>query len=221
MEICTSHFKEDLSWIPHEYKLTIVGHEGEDPIKLERQYDHYIIPNKGNEASSYLFFIIRRYDTLPEYTVFIHGHETSWHQKSQRPLGDLIRTANIKDHKFIPLNNYYRLLQITGTTKEYNDFFNGFKTIMSILPPEFYPPMDLYAPVCAQFIVHKDLILRHPKEIYMNLFHILNTSEDPTMLGVCMEFLFIKIFMNTYWLYDNQTYFQPSIEPMFLEVQDV
>lgn len=36
--------------------------------------------NKGDEVASYLRFIVDYWDTLPEYTAFVHGHDVSWHQ---------------------------------------------------------------------------------------------------------------------------------------------
>lgn len=35
-------------------------------------------PNVGREAPAYLSWIIEHYDNLPDRTVFIHGHRTSW-----------------------------------------------------------------------------------------------------------------------------------------------
>ena len=36
--------------------------------------------NKGDEVASFLRFIVDYWDTLPEYTAFVHGHDISWHQ---------------------------------------------------------------------------------------------------------------------------------------------
>ena len=35
--------------------------------------------NKGNEAMTYLSFIIDHYDVLPKKIAFIHSHASSWH----------------------------------------------------------------------------------------------------------------------------------------------
>ena len=76
MEICTCHYKEDLAWLDNcEFIVNIVHKEGGTPIP---NYT-YCIPNIGCEATAYLKYIIERYDTLPDYTAFLHGHETSYH----------------------------------------------------------------------------------------------------------------------------------------------
>jgi hypothetical protein len=36
---------------------------------------------QGREAISYLQFIIDYYDTLPPRMIFVHGHQSSWHQQ--------------------------------------------------------------------------------------------------------------------------------------------
>ncbi|KAF2469902.1 uncharacterized protein BDR25DRAFT_227396, partial [Lindgomyces ingoldianus] len=37
--------------------------------------------NKGNGAVIYPSYRIIDYDSLPEYSIFIHGHRPSWHRK--------------------------------------------------------------------------------------------------------------------------------------------
>ena len=41
--------------------------------------------NEGREAMAYLTFLYDHYDDLPEYMVFAHGHERSWHQPMPFP----------------------------------------------------------------------------------------------------------------------------------------
>jgi hypothetical protein len=47
----------------------------------------------GREAMAYLTYIIDHYDCLPSYTVFLHGHERSWHQLA--PVAAKIRALNL------------------------------------------------------------------------------------------------------------------------------
>lgn len=49
--------------------------------------------NQGREAMAYLTYIVDHYDTLPNYMVFTHGHERSWHQVE--PLQMKIRALNL------------------------------------------------------------------------------------------------------------------------------
>jgi hypothetical protein len=60
--------------------------------------------NKGHEAMMYLSYIIANYESLPDYTIFIHGHRQSWHQE-----GDMVhlisnlRLPTLSQVGYIPL----------------------------------------------------------------------------------------------------------------------
>lgn len=49
--------------------------------------------NQGREAMAYLTYIIDHYDELPDYMIFTHGHERSWHQ--QEHMQQKIRALNL------------------------------------------------------------------------------------------------------------------------------
>lgn len=51
------------------------------------------IPNRGHEASTFLHFIVQRYDSLPTWTLFLHAHERSFH------VGSNFAAADIDMHK--------------------------------------------------------------------------------------------------------------------------
>lgn len=54
----------------------------------------YSVPvNRGREAMVYLTYIIDNYGNLPDYAVFVHGHNKSWHQLE--PLQFKIRALNL------------------------------------------------------------------------------------------------------------------------------
>ena len=85
INIVTSHWKENLDWLKKsKYPVVLIDKMGADPSWLEPR--HIIPVNKGKEVSVYLKFIIENYDNLPDFTAFIHGHETSVHQLFSRPL---------------------------------------------------------------------------------------------------------------------------------------
>lgn len=89
--IVTSHWKEDLNWLKKsKYPVVLIDHEGSDPPAIEPTT---IIPNRGNESSSYIRYIIDNWDSLPDYVAFIHGHETSHHQKHKEHMLTLIDRA--------------------------------------------------------------------------------------------------------------------------------
>lgn len=49
--------------------------------------------NQGREAMAYLTYIIDNYESLPDFMIFTHGHERSWHQVEQ--LQHKVRALNL------------------------------------------------------------------------------------------------------------------------------
>lgn len=49
--------------------------------------------NRGREAMAYLTHIIDNYDNFPDYAVYVHGHERSWHQQAH--MQQKIRALNL------------------------------------------------------------------------------------------------------------------------------
>lgn len=180
LEICTGHYNEDLEWLKNcGYPVNIVHKEGGTPIESPT----FTIPNVGYEASAYLKFIIERYDTLPDHTAFLHGHETAEHQWGERPMLDMIRTANTEKYDFIHLNNIWlysssKKLSIFNKLKEKMDF-------LRIFPPELFS-----LGLCAQFIVSRNFIRRNSKEYYETIFKNTITKDDACMLEYSWQYIF-------------------------------
>lgn len=181
IEICTSHFKENLEWLKKEFPVTVVHHEGGSEFPEFKET--FVIPNHGYEASAFLEFIIRRYDSLPDFTAFIHGHETAEHQRVPCML-TAIRSANISKYKFIHLNNSWAY----RTTCDSDNFVDIDKF------SKLYPiPQVIYTSMGAQFIVSKDVILSRPIEFYKHLRDIVYSHKD----AVSLEFTWHIIFRST------------------------
>ena len=175
IEICTSHFKEDLEWLKKSpWPVSIVHHEGGTPVDYT-----YLIPNVGYEITSYFKYIIERYDSLPDHVAFIHGHRTSYHQLGDRPLLDMIKTANIEKYDYIPLNNCWRCIWTEDIPYNFG-IENGFPN----LPESFITCCG------GQFIVSKKAILKNTREQYEHWYSI--TTDN--IAGVYFEMNWHRIF---------------------------
>ena len=199
MEICTSHFKEDLKWLEGSpWPVNVVTHEGGDDIVSFKSITK--IPNVGNEATAYLRYIIDRYDTLPEFTVFLHGHEQSHHQNAGRHMIQLIKDANVEKYSFIPLNNTWRHVQPQAKLGAHIHFLKR-SGLLELLPEAYIHDR------AAQFIVSKSRILSRPRSFYENIYEAVRESED----GIGMEFSWGVIFgMKTVPMHED--YFSPPLE---------
>lgn len=191
--IVTSHWKEDLTWLKDsEFQVILIDKEDAEPTCFEPAY---VIPNKGLETSVYLKFIIERYHNLPDHIAFIHGHETSYHQKHSRPLLELIRNANTAKYNFISLNHWYRDYMFQDEPK-YNVYFTQWWDLYKI--PHKKPPMDIgfimsNVPIGAQFIVSREIILANPLDVYKKWYTLL-MSRGNQKESVFFEHMWYIIF---------------------------
>lgn len=206
MELCVCHFKGDLEWLKScEYPITIVQKDGGDSHTFPVTFT---IPNKSMDAPAYLAFIINRYHNLPDYTAFIHGHESSYHQLGDRPLLDMIRTANVSKYDFIPINNFWRtMLPHLALSRE---------TINVGKPLNFEFPEHMVFEMSSQFVVSKKAILRYPKDFYQFCYNLIMSSDarmDQT--SGFFEVIWHIIFTGKAAVFPKEDYFCPPMKEIF------
>ena len=152
----------------------------EKPIKsvvLEKKKQ---VPNKANEASTYLYYIIENYDNLPENIIFIHDENESWHH-----------TGKITDELYKWIDEYektgktyYEFNNIEITKNDAyiaNDAFKHFwNSIFKPYRGEYVDAKPDTGKCCAQFIVSKQNILKLPKDFYEKYYNWLieNTNGE-------------------------------------------
>lgn len=190
LTIVSSHYKEDLNWLKETDLKVVVCSKVTDNPECPRQ------ENKGREVTSYLQFIITNYDDLPSHVAFIHGHQKAWHQKFKKPLLEVIKCADYENYGYISLNNKF-----IDDRDEKNPIMVTMKEVWDEL---FRPYLDrdcpthLYHDCCAQFIVSKELILKHPKETYQHWFDYVIKDEKfddgGYKIGKVFEYLWAIIF---------------------------
>lgn len=135
---------------------------------------HQQLENVGRESHTYLHFILTHYSNLPDYTIFLQGDAPD-HVLSEE-------WNNLKKGTFV-YQNYkgigHHIFDVVGTSIPahvaqefpiyrktpdflYNYFLN--KDSSKIKNIKY----SMNAEAC--FCVHKNNILRHPKEVYNNLY---------------------------------------------------
>jgi hypothetical protein len=130
------------------------------------------IPNIANEATSYLHFIINNYDNLPENMIFIQDENESWHHdgKITEKIYEWINEYEKQGKTYYEVNNqtisYSYILSEYNKSKAFQELWD------SIMKPRLGDiPVDGNVKCCAQFIVSKKTVLRHPKTFYENLYN--------------------------------------------------
>ena len=87
--VLVNHYNENLFWLKNINYPFIISSKNIADKNL------YFSINKGNEATAYLYYIIKYYDKLPEYTIFCHGHLIDWHQFNNIDI--IIKSIDLND----------------------------------------------------------------------------------------------------------------------------
>jgi hypothetical protein len=204
MEIVVSYYNEDLEWLDKSpWPIILVEHEGSKPWTLRNVKERYVIHNHGREATAFLKYIIERYYTLPPHVAFIHGHESSWHQKGDRPLLNLIQDANLSNYNYIPLNNHW----VTQLHPPEVELLN--KRWMEYMPIDL--PNNYQCHVCSQFIVSRDAIQHTSKNRYIELYDMVMRG-DSLQDAVIMEHIWHWLFGQPLQMERYYDYFTPPIK---------
>jgi hypothetical protein len=196
INIVVSRYRKNVNWI---YKIKninkIIIYDKEKPS------NPYNIPvNKGNEASVYLKYIIDNYENLTDYTFFIHDEEYSWHHS-----GSIINKFNesvMSGKLYYNINDKCILGSIIANIW-YNDILIWYeKYIEKYIPLTSLPDKDWTQGHrgSAQFLVHKSIITKLPKEFYNDLYNwIITTTMPNAKSGRFLEWtwhIFFDIFPN-------------------------
>lgn len=151
--------------------------ELDPPIRYSVLEKKKHVPNIANEASTYLYYIIHNYDTLPENMIFIHDENSSWHHEGKVTdnVYGWIEEYEKLGKNYYEFNSQHTLSvdAVEDTTqnlnrgsennKAYSDLWN---TVFHEYIGEFKNVRPKTGKCCAQFIVSRDAIRKHPREFY-------------------------------------------------------
>jgi len=145
-------------------------------IVIEKNKD---VPNVGTEATSYLHYILQNYDSLPENLIFIHDENGSWHHEGDITdnLDKWISQYEKKGSTYYEFNN----MKIEKSSAYHNEAEKELWT--QVFEPhicKYDDALPVSGRCCAQFIVSKKQILKHPKVFYQKYYDWLidNTSGE-------------------------------------------
>jgi hypothetical protein len=215
--VVIAHYNEDLNWVSQidkdKYTICTVS-------KTLPDASIYHPENFGVEASAYLTYIINTYHSLHEYTVFVHGHEYSWHHEGR--LQDILNNFTLEHLQGIKFHNFNSRPLIHYVTNNCDGSYeqdteaerNACKYGMNINRKTidlglFKPlainkyPENFIIPGSAQFWIHKDLILRHSLQTYQGLYQQLKTTPyDMKLKGHIFESMWHVLFTGHYNIFD-------------------
>ena len=192
-DVIVAHYNEDISWVSDiklkDYNFYIYS-------KTDPKYT--LVNNLGLEASTYLEHIVRHYKNLANHNIFIHGHKTSYHQDFDTQT-ILLKLKHPIFLKYFSINKRDLYIPDLRKLKAWHEWVDFYGSLCSQWP--FYDIITV--PDClgfypnAQFYVHKDLILRHSKNVYEKFLEWLHTTEIHSSASARLfEYMWHKIFTN-------------------------
>jgi hypothetical protein len=179
--------------IPWADKLRGIGFDVRPYTKEDPSSPYNVPKNVGNEGSAYLKYIIDTYDTLPEYSILLHDHETSYHQEGSilDAIQNKIGTEELFWNFNIPANQEFYLCDASGRINFYNEFLKEY------IGPDIYKfgEFILNRKLFAQFLLHKSLIQARPKEMYQRIYNwFMETNLTKFASGFLLEVYWDLIF---------------------------
>ena len=183
IHVVIAHYNEDLTWTKAlKYNYTVISKQG---------YPSETPPNKGNEASSYLQYIIENYDNLSEYTVFVHGHRNDWHHKMN--IDEKINHL-VPKHGYYNINDKHLFTKLSSSPRSIEGIRDCARNIEEILGKKITLE-NIENRASAQFYVSRDVLRAIDKPTYELLYSWLMSTKVPSFWsGRVFEFLWHFIF---------------------------
>lgn len=157
----------------------------------------------------YLSYIINNYDSLPDYSVFIHGHQFSWHQE-----GDMVAIINdfrlpaLDKAGYAPLRcdwypscpreirpvDHDAVVWGPGVHREDTEYEIG-RVWSTLFGRDVELPRTIASQCCAQFAVTRKAIQQRPKAEYERMRRwLMDTDLISDVSGRVFEKLWAYIF---------------------------
>ncbi|OQO12796.1 hypothetical protein B0A48_02260 [Cryoendolithus antarcticus] len=165
--------------------------------------------NKGHEAMIYLSYIIDHYDTLPDFSIFMHGHQFAWHNNEILDTDAAQMIMHLSPERVMRLG--YMDLRCHWEPGCPAWLHPGVRERLSwkqeehliadswaqVFPKDPIPAI-LAQPCCAQFAVSRERILATPKQRYVYLRDwLLRTELSDYLSGRVFEYIWQYVFTSS------------------------
>lgn len=166
-KILIAHYNENLEWVNN------INFDGEIVIysKTINNNDGRFIPvNKSQEVPMYLKYIIDNYDSLPNKTLFLHGHSDSPHQDFESKY--ICENLNWEFSDYFSVNKRGWYQEVSKNYETWRAHGVWLKNYWHLFEDYLkFPENGLQFYSGAQFLVSKKLILQYPKSFYEKLYN--------------------------------------------------
>jgi len=186
--VVSSHFKEDVSWLDKSGFSYLVVSKGQEPAGVK---NFVLVPNRGMEFGSYIWYLLNFWDSLPEKMAFVHGHMHSYHQ--QTPIDEAIKKCGNSD--FFPLNGDLSSA-IHRLSENHPWFGRNFPDMWNFLGLDHIRPAPHLVAIQpgTQTVVSRNLVKSLGKRFWGGVFRRIVEHESHRMLALVMEVAWPMIF---------------------------
>ncbi|KAJ5948014.1 hypothetical protein N7466_001029 [Penicillium verhagenii] len=202
--------KSDMSWVDFVSPDWVLNIYRADVPKGEAEFT--VPENKGNEAMVYLTYIIDRYNTLPDVTLFVHGGRYQWH--NDNPLYDSVISINdfqidhVRNTGYVNMRCSWtigcpaelepaRYLRERPDDQSHPTAMEFPHSFMELFPGTEVPEV-VGVPCCSQFAVSREAVRARKKEEYIHMRDWLLASPlDASTSGRIFEYSWHIMFGKT------------------------
>ncbi|KAF2267747.1 hypothetical protein CC78DRAFT_551715 [Lojkania enalia] len=166
-----------------------------------------VLKNKGREAMPFLTYIIDRYDSLPDVSIFIHSLRYQWHNEDPMydgvPVLQHLRLEHIQERGFVALRCSWTMgcpaelhpLNPSGESDDRSQNEAAWAGVFRHLFPGEEVPEAVGAHCSSQFAVSRDRIRARPKSFYEKVrTWLLETELNDQISGRIIEYMWHIIF---------------------------
>lgn len=160
--------------------------------------------NQGREAMAYLTYVIDHYDNLPDYIVFTHGHNRSWHQIEPLPMK--IRALNLtalSEENYISLRCGDQMgcerQPYIDTQKPNWDGEKHLRDFWHSILPRVQQPKYLSYKCCAQHAVTRKAVRTRTKAEWESIREPLMRGVENYSWGKEVDNWLLGTFYEKYW----------------------
>lgn len=188
LKVVSSHFKEDVSWLQHLSFPYLVVSKGEENPNVR---NFAVVPNRGLEFGSYLWYLLNDWDNLPEKIAFIHGHRDSYHQQYLIP--DALKI--FEKSEFAGLNGElsFAMHRLDGEHPWFNRHFPTMWKFLGLDYVRSVPKIAIFQP-STQCVISRNLLKSRGKLFWEKLFNALTSHEAHRHLSLVLEIAWPLIF---------------------------
>lgn len=185
--VVSSFFREDVSWLEKSGFPHIVVSKGQS----SGVHNEVIVPNKGLEFGSYLWYLLHNWDRLPEKIAFIHGHRHSYHQSL--PIDESIKL--FYHSNFASLNGDFSTA-LHRLDQDHPWFGRNFPEMWAFMGlGRFAPPPSLVSiPPSTQTVVARGLLRSFGRDFWERIFNSLMEHEAHLTFALVLEIAWPMLF---------------------------